>query len=186
MPHDARLLSGSDVVLSRRHRSMSGNEQHMTGRVLQDFPGGAAQGVARPGGAARAHDNEVGVGVAGYLGDGIGGHAVLDPQLMRSLVWLGVMTVSVSPSATRVTVPSSVRCRFDAANAGRTSLLQRIRIRMASNAIARDERGLALVFFNAASSVWMVRGAGVTVLDCPPSARPGENPPALPARRADG
>ena len=31
---------------------------------------------------------------------------------MRSLVWLAVMTVTVSPSATRSTMPSSMRWGF--------------------------------------------------------------------------
>jgi hypothetical protein len=80
---EARLWWDPEVVLSLRQGSMSDHEQHRTGRVRQDFPGGAAQGVAGPGRAMRAHDDEVGLGLHRHLGNGFGGHAVPDHEVHR-------------------------------------------------------------------------------------------------------
>jgi hypothetical protein len=58
---------------------MDSNEQHRTGGVLEDFPGGAAQGVPSAtcaSRAMRAHDNEVDLRSAGKLCDAFSGHRI--------------------------------------------------------------------------------------------------------------
>jgi hypothetical protein len=77
---EARSTAHDDEELQRRlflPRHLGG------GCVLENFPGGAAQGVPPPGRAVRAHDDEVGVAVERRLGDAFGGQSVLYHEVHR-------------------------------------------------------------------------------------------------------